>query len=378
VYRNLRAVIERLDSRRAQVFIESLIVEVRAERAAEFGVQWQFLNGLTAEGTRAFGGTNLGRNQGGNILDLMTNPLANTGQGLNIGVVKGTITVAGTEILNLGLLARALETRANANILATPNLLTLDNEEARIIIGQNVPILSGQFTSTGTGGSTVNPFQTFERRDVGTSLRVKPQISESGTVKLQIFQEVSSVFSQSAQGVITNRRAIESNVLVDDGQIVVLGGLIEESTEGGQDKVPGLGDLPVIGQLFRYDSRKRVKTNLLVFLRPVVIRDANAAHGVSTDRYDYIRQQQGDSRLPPHFALPDFPATDLAPMPAAPARESTSPRPTGGPASLSPDVDRSARGLPHQMTGLESSAPAPITPSVPTTIRAWAGDQPSN
>lgn len=378
VYRNLRAVIERLDSRRAQVFIESLIVEVRAERAAEFGVQWQFLNGLAADGTRAFGGTNLGRTQGGNILDLMVNPLANTGQGLNIGVVKGTITVAGTEILNLGLLARALETRANANILATPNLLTLDNEEARIIIGQNVPILSGQFTSTGTGGSTVNPFQTFERRDVGTSLRVKPQISESGTVKLQIFQEVSSVFSQSAQGVITNRRAIESNVLVDDGQIVVLGGLIEESTEGGQDKVPGLGDLPVVGQLFRYDSRKRVKTNLLVFLRPVVIRDANAAHGVSTDRYDYIRQQQGDSRLPPHFALPDFPATNLAPMPSAPAPESTSPRPTGGPASLSPDVDRSARGLPQQVTGLESSAPAPITPSTPTTIRAWAGDQPSN
>src|SRR5690606_20160032 len=137
---------------------------------------------------------------------------------------------------------------SDLNILATPNLLTLDNEEARIIIGQNVPFITGQFTATGTGGASVNPFQTIERRDVGTTLRVKPQVSESGTVRLQIFQEVSSVQNTTlSAGIITNRRAIESNVLVDDGQIIVLGGLIEERVEGGEQKVPGLGDVPIVG-----------------------------------------------------------------------------------------------------------------------------------
>src|SRR5690606_5445931 len=218
-------------------------------------------------------------------------------------------------------LARALETNANANILATPNLLTLDNEEARIIIGQNVPFVTGQFTATGTGGASVNPFQTLERRDVGTTLRVKPQVSESGTVRLQIFQEVSSVQSVTlAAGIITNRRAIESNVLVDDGQIVVLGGLIEERVEGGEDKVPGLGDVPVVGQLFRYDTRRRVKTNLLVFLRPVVVRDGEAAYGVTADRYEYMRLLRGDSGLPEHWLLPDFKPSELAPMPQPPSR----------------------------------------------------------
>ena len=358
VYRNLRTVIDRLDARRAQVFIESLIVEITAEKAAELGVQWQFLNGLDGRsGSSVIGGTNLGaRNTGSNILDLATNPLA-AGQGLNLGVLKGAVTVGGETIFNLGLLARALESRTNANILATPNLLTLDNEEARIIIGQNVPFLTGQFTATGTGGASVNPFQTIERRDVGTTLRVRPQISESGSVRMQIFQETSNVASQTAQGLITNRRAIESNVLVDDGQIVVLGGLIEERIEGGESKVPGLGDVPVMGQLFRYDNRKRVKTNLLVFLRPVVLRDADASHAVSSDRYDYMRQLQGDSRLPKHWALPDFPPPDLAPMPPAPG--ATAPEAgQRGPASLVPGVDAAL-----------AQRPAPIMVSEPVFQR---------
>jgi general secretion pathway protein D len=358
VFRNLRAVIEQLDARRAQVFIESLIVEVTAEKAAELGVQWQFLNGLDGRsGSSVIGGTNLGaRNGGSNILDLAVNPLS-AGQGLNLGVVKGAITVGGETIFNLGLLARALESRANANILATPNLLTLDNEEARIIIGQNVPFLTGQFTATGTGGASVNPFQTIERRDVGTTLRVRPQISESGSVRMQIFQETSNVASQTAQGLITNRRAIESNVLVDDGQIVVLGGLIEERVEGGESKVPGLGDIPVMGQLFRYDNRKRVKTNLLVFLRPVVLRDAAAARGVTADRYDYMQQMRGDSRLPKHWALPDFQPTELAPMPSLPGKAGQVPG-VREPASLVPEVDASV-----------AQRPAPIEESRPAVIR---------
>ncbi|HEY0879796.1 MAG TPA: type II secretion system secretin GspD, partial [Zeimonas sp.] len=319
VYRNLRAVIDKLDARRAQVFIESLIVEISAEKAAELGVQWQFL-GSPQGSTRVIGGTNLpARGSGANILDAASN-IATVGTGLNLGVVRGTINVPGVgEILNLGFLARALESGADANILATPNLLTLDNEEARIIIGQNVPFITGQFTATGTGGASVNPFQTIERRDVGTTLRVRPQVSESGTVRLQIFQEVSSVQdTRLAAGIITNRRAIESNVLVDDGQIIVLGGLIEERIDGAAEKVPGLGDVPVVGQLFRYDTRKRVKTNLLVFLRPVVIRDGDDAHSVTADRYDYIRATRAGASLPPHWALPEFPPTPLREMPPPP------------------------------------------------------------
>lgn len=320
LYRNLRSVIDRLDARRAQVYIESLIVEISADKAAELGIQWQALKNVgDGTGTAVIGGTNFGsRGAGTNILDAASN-IGSVGGGLNLGIVRGTVTVNGTSLLNLGMLARALESDANANILATPNLLTLDNEEARIIIGQNVPFVTGQFTLSGSGSGAVNPFQTVERKDVGTTLRVKPQVSEAGTVKMQIFQEVSSVQDKTlSAGLITNRRAIESNVLVDDGQIVVLGGLIEEKIEGGVQKLPGLGDIPVLGQLFRYDSRHRVKTNLMVFLRPIVIRDARDAHGVTADRYDYVRQLRGDSRLPEHWLLPNFTPSQLPAMPAPP------------------------------------------------------------
>lgn len=379
IYRNLRAVIDKLDARRAQVYIESLIVEISAEKAAELGVQWQFLEAPQGS-TRLIGGTNLGgRGTGANILDAAAN-LATVGTGLNLGVVRGTINVPGVgEVLNLGFLARALESGADANILATPNLITLDNEEARIIIGQNVPFITGQFTATGTGGASVNPFQTIERRDVGTTLRVKPQVSESGTVRLQIFQEVSSVQdTRLAAGIITNRRAIESNVLVDDGQIIVLGGLIEERIDGSVDKVPGLGDVPVVGQLFRYDSRRRVKTNLLVFLRPVIIRDGSDAHGVTADRYDYIRAARSATQLPPHWALPDFPPTPLREMPPAPQTGDPGigrPGPDE-PTSGAPDASREpARARAAEQGSLLSprgpvptQPPAPVSASRPSTV----------
>jgi general secretion pathway protein D len=369
LYRNLRAVIDQLDARRAQVYIESLIVEITSERAAELGIQWQMLNAPNGS-TRVIGGTNLpARGSGSNILDVATN-LGSIDTGLNIGVARGTVNVPGVgEMLNLGLLARALESNSAANILATPNLLTLDNEEARIIIGQNVPFVTGQFTLPAAGATATSPFQTIERKDVGTTLRVKPQVSEAGTVRMQIFQEVSSVQDRSlSAGLITNRRAIESNVLVDDGQIVVLGGLIEERVEGGVEKVPGLGDVPILGNLFRYDARRRVKTNLLVFLRPIVLRDARNAYDVTADRYEYIRALQGDSRLPQHWALPDFKPSGPPAMPQrpAPAPATGNAQPGGrndepaarGPASLAPDIDRAA------------ARPAPIVRSRPTVIQS--------
>lgn len=300
VYRNLRGVIDKLDTRRAQVFIESLIVEVSAEKSLDLGIQWQQLK-IEEGQTRMVGGTNFKSKSTNNSIIEASRNIAAGGEGLNLGLVKGSINVPGIgEVMNLGTLIRILSTDSQTNILATPNLLTLDNEEAKIVIGQNVPFITGQFSSSGTSvGGSINPFQTIERKDVGTSLRVKPQVSESGTIKLQIFQEVSNVDSTNlSAGIITNRRAIESNVLVDDGQIIVLGGLIQNQLIEDVQKVPILGDIPIIGNLFRYDSRKTAKTNLLVFLRPVIVRDGADAYGVTAPRYDYIRGVQRDSGIP--------------------------------------------------------------------------------
>ncbi|MEO6271017.1 MAG: type II secretion system secretin GspD [Lautropia sp.] len=369
VYRNIRTVIDKLDSRRAQVYIESLIVEVRADKAAELGIQWQFLN-PSSSGNSVIGGTNLpARGTGSNILDASTTTgLAGIGTGLNIGLVRSGVSIFGAEnIINLGVLARALETEADANIKATPNLLTLDNEEARIIIGQNVPFITGQFT--GTSGAAANPFQTIERKDVGTTLRVRPQVSEGGAVRMQIFQEVSSVQDVSlSAGLITNKRAIESNVLVDDGQIVVLGGLIQDTVEGNVSKVPLLGDIPGIGRLFRYDSRKRAKTNLLVFLRPIVIRDAGAAWDVTASRYDYIRSRSANAELPHLVPLPDLKMPDMQNLPARPGTPGAQ-VPSRTPPSLTPGLaeifgsDQGPATAQPQPPGAESLArPKPDVP----------------
>jgi general secretion pathway protein D len=294
--------------------VEALIAEITADKAAEFGIQWQNLSGASGSGTsaRAFGGTNFG-GAGQNILGIAANP-ATAGRGLNIGVVKGLVSIPGVgEILNLGLLVRALEANDNANILSTPTLLTLDNEEARIVIGQNVPFVTGQYALSGAA-TTPTPFQTVERRDVGLTLRVRPQISEGGTVRLQIYQEVSSVQdSSNPAGVITNKRAVESMVLVDDGQIVVIGGLIQDSVRDNVEKVPFLGDLPLLGALFTYNKRQRTKTNLMVFLRPTVLRDAQRAESLTSSRYDYILGEQYKAASPHSPPLPDMEAPALPP-----------------------------------------------------------------
>lgn len=327
VYNNMRAVIEQLDVRRAQVFVEALIVEVTADKAATFGIQWQALSG--GNGTQVGGGTNFG-GTGANIVGVAGSivngtPVINTG--LNIGLLNGR---------SLGVLASALEKDANANILSTPNLLTLDNEEAKIIIGQNVPFLTGSYAQTGSA-TTATPFQTVERKDVGLTLRIKPQISQGGTVKMQIYQEVSSVEDlTNPAGVITNKRSLESTVLADEGQIVVLGGLVQDSVVDGEEKVPVLGDIPLLGSLFRYEKRRHTKTNLMIFIRPYVMRSANAYQGVTQDRYDYIRGEQKDNQLPSRWVLPDMNAPALSPLPqSAPAAASPN-LPQSEPAATNP------------------------------------------
>ena len=294
VYNNLRAVIERLDTRRAQVFVEALIVELSSDKAAEFGIQWQVLTGANRNrnGVQGIGGTNFGaRGSGNNIIDASVN-LGSVAQGLNLGIISGTITIPGLGIINnLGLLVRSLENDAKANILSTPTLLTLDNEEARIIVGQNVPFITGQYATTGTT-ATVQPFQTIERRDVGLVLRVRPQITEGGTIRLGIYQEVSRVQDSSSAGPILSKRALESSVVIDDQQIVVLGGLIQDSMNDGTEKLPYAGDIPVFGTLFRYDTRSRSKTNLMIFLKPTIVRTTNDGRVITSERYDYLRGEQ--------------------------------------------------------------------------------------
>ncbi|SFQ73024.1 general secretion pathway protein D [Variovorax sp. OK605] len=308
MYRSLRRVIDTLDQRRAQVLVESLIVEVTERDASELGIQWM-AGGGNGRGVR--GGTNFGA---ASLNANARNTIEAMPRGLNIGIVDGTVNLPGVgEILNLKLLARALQAKDGANILSTPNILTLDNEAASIMVGKTVPFVSGQYVTN--GNSSTNPFQTIQREDIGLKLNIRPQISEGGTVKLDIYQEVSSIDEQTsgAAGIVTNKRALDTSILVDDGQIMVLGGLMEDSVANGTEAVPGLGSLPVVGNLFRYDKRQRVKTNLMVFLRPYVIRDANAGRGLTLDRYNFMRMQQGRARPVPHGLLPDTGAPALPP-----------------------------------------------------------------
>ena len=291
-YRQLRAVIDMLDQRRAQVMVESLIAEVNADKAAQMGIQWQTATGQSGGNVGIIGtnfnnqiSTTIGQ---GNIIGAAggATALSALGGGLNIGNAR---QINGTYVLSS--LATFLQQNGEGNVLSTPTLLTLDNEEAKIVVGQNVPFVTGQYTNNNTTNGSVNPFQTVERKDVGLTLKVKPQISETGTVKLTIFQEVSSVVPNSvgsSTGLITNKRSIESNVLVDDGSIVVLGGLLSDEYAGASSQVPALGDIPVLGWLFKSESRTRSKKNLMVFLRPVVVRDAAASDALSNNRYQQM------------------------------------------------------------------------------------------
>ncbi len=365
VYRNLRAIIDQLDARRAQVYVESLIVEISADRAAELGVQWAGLSGDGGSSYRVGVLTGFST-QGNNLVQQAVSILGPTGVALppGNGLTAGIFKQNDTGQLGLGMLARALETNAKANILSMPNLITLDNEEARIIVGQNVPFITGQFTTPASGGTAgVNPFQTIERRDIGLSLRVRPTISEGGTVKMAIYQETSNIQQSTSSGLITSKRSIDTNVLVDDGQIIVLGGLIEDTIADSVEKVPGLGDIPVLGYLFRYQSKRRTKTNLMVFLRPTVIRSDEQSVAVASDRYDYIRGAQLGVRPNPNALLPTDDVPQLPPLdggrPVGGALLNREPRPA-------PSVPPSAPAAPP--SGMQPSAPPEVFPVEPPVI----------
>jgi general secretion pathway protein D len=331
LYRQVRTMIDQLDERRAQVYIESLIVEVTGDNAADFGFQWQGLLASGNQNNALVGGTNFGTT--GNLLSItqatlagggVVNPTTGSGtttpstsgislgEGLNIGLVHNFYGTYG-----LAAIARLLQSQTNTNIASTPNLVTLDNEEAKIVVGSNVPFVTGQFTNTGV--ATTSPFQTIERKDVGITLRIRPQIGDNGTIRMTIFQEASSLSQQVAPGTSnagpsTNKRSIESNVVVDDGQIIVLGGLIEDRYTDNKSKVPLLGDIPYLGALFRSESRTKTRTNLMVFLRPVVMRDTDTTNRISLERYEQIRAFQREMQPNPSVLVPINESPVIAPI----------------------------------------------------------------
>jgi general secretion pathway protein D len=277
---SMLAVIKQLDVRRAQVLVEAIIAEISSSTAAELGVQWALSNGGLA------GGTNFGAS-GSSLVQLKANPLS-LGSGLSLGV--GTFGSGA----GIGALLRALASDASTNIISTPSLLTMDNQEAEIVVGQNVPFVTGQYSNTGGGSTPSSPFQTIKRQDVGLRLKILPQINQGDAISLDILQEISSIAPStvSAADIVTNKRSIQTKVIANDGDLIILGGLIDDNLQEVSEKVPLLGDLPILGAAFRYKKTHLVKRNLMVFIRPTVVRDTAILEAASHGKYQLLRTQQ--------------------------------------------------------------------------------------
>jgi general secretion pathway protein D len=336
IMRSVMSIVDRLDIRRAQVLVEAILVEMSADKAMDLGVNWLILdrdadgNTLPAGGfVQPVDGTGIGQ-----ILQGVLNPDSVTSlpSGLTLGL--GQLTDSGT---SWAALIRALNGIGNTNIIATPSIVTLDNEEAEIKIAQEVPFVTGQYTSQGISGGNngqVNPFQTINRQEVGNILKITPQINEGDSVLLKISQEASNIAAsaQVAVDLITNKRTITTNVLVEDGGILVLGGLISEELRESKAQVPFLGAIPLLGELFKTRSVDKVKTNLMVFIRPRIIRDGTDAAIETNAKYNYLREQQlnrNDGKVPlmPNERQPTLPALEalVSPEYLNPVRQPAAP-----------------------------------------------------
>jgi general secretion pathway protein D len=299
--RSLQSVIRQLDIRRAQVLVEAVIAEISTTKSSELGVQW-LANDFATLGSDNPAAVSQFPGSGVGIVDLSSDPAAAVGSLAN-GLTLGIGDIVGTN--RFAVLVRAIASDDEANVLSTPSLVMLDNEEAEIVVGQNVPFVTG--TQQTTGG-LANPFQTIQRQDVGLTLKVKPQINEGNAIKLDITQEVSSVLPTTTSGasdIITSKRSIKTSVLADDGAVVVLGGLITDDLQEGVSKVPLLGDIPLMGALFRSKTATKIKRNLMVFLHPVIMRDARANAAFTGRKYNYIRAQQAQAKQDGVHLLPD-------------------------------------------------------------------------
>lgn len=316
LFRTIQRVVEQLDIRREQVYVETIIAEVSSNRAADLGIEWQFTDSNTPTGQTS-GSTEFSEQMGGLTLGYINNLI---------------IDITGNIVPDLAVVLRALRSDTDTNILSTPNLVTLENEPAEIVVAREVPFITGQFTTdvgtTTTVGvgedvavNAVNPFQTIERKDVGIVLRITPQINAGNTVRLEIEHEISNVSDiaiQAASDIITDKRSIQTTVEVDDGQIIVLGGLIRDDVVGTVEWVPILGKIPLVGALFRRKSKSAIKTNLMIFLQPRIVRTTADLAGPTKEKHDFIRNEQlhsqqgtkrmmkdGDPPVLPKLKIPD-------------------------------------------------------------------------
>ena len=314
--RSLMQIVDKLDIRRAQVLVEAIIVEVIADKTAELGITWavEGNSSNTPIGVTNFpdfgpGVVQLGGAAAGGGEDI--NPASVIGEGVTFGI--GRLSDTG---VSFAAVLRALEGNADTNIISTPSLVTTDNEEASINVGQEVPFVTGSFTNAGQGAGNLNPFQTVQRESVGVQLTITPQINEGDSLLLDISQEISNI-AQSVEGasdLITNQRIVETTVIVDDGQILVLGGLLEDVLRESEQKVPILGSIPVLGALFRSRATDKVKTNLLIFIRPKILRNASQISTETNQKYNVIKDildktnEQGINLMPDDsaFTLPPF------------------------------------------------------------------------
>jgi general secretion pathway protein D len=308
VVRDLRAVIQQLDVRRAQVLVEAVIAEVSSEKAAELGVQWGIGDPTSGVGVVNFDRTGSGIVELAGGIDAFLRGAVATPPSLGDGAFIGGVGRSGST--TIAVLVRALSGDSSSNILSTPSLMTMDNEEAEIVVGQNVPFIAGR--SIEQSGQA---FDTIQREDVGVMLRIKPQINEGNAIRLEIEQEVSQIApgASTAADLITNKRSLRTIVMVEDGQMVVLGGLIDDQLVQTRDKVPGLGDIPGLGRLFRYDTARMEKRNLMVFLNPVIVRDAAVQDQLTSSKYSYIRAQQVAARGRGVLMMPDDTSPVLPP-----------------------------------------------------------------
>ena len=285
-YETLKDVISQLDIRRRQVYVEAAIMEISLDKQRELGIEFRSVEKLDNNRVTSFGGTNFG---GMGAATTGVEGFANI-LGLAVGIIKGTFTFRGIEYLNIGALVRALQSETDVNILSTPNILTMDNQKAEIMVGENVPFITGK--SQGAGGVTLT---TIERKDIGITLRLTPQISSDDHVSLEIYQEISALaeaagFDPNVVGPITTKRAASTTVIVKNAQTVAIAGLIRDNKSTIEHKVPLLGDIPLLGWLFKFQTKKAEKTNLMIFLTPHIIKESEDADAILKEKKEKMEE----------------------------------------------------------------------------------------
>ncbi len=369
VMQRMRNIIRQLDIRRAQVLIESIIAEISESKTKDYSSQFVIAGNRSATGSTPIGVSNFGGSNG--IIGLFsgnpTNIAGSIGNGMTIGVGSNSGT-------RFGFLLRALNADASTNILSTPSIVTLDNEEAQIVVGQNVPFLTGSFTNTGAGSGSTNPFQTIERKDVGITLKVTPQVNDGDTIKLSIDQEISDIIASptGASDISTSKRTLKTTVLVENGEILVLGGLIDEKMLDSEQKVPLLGDIPLLGSLFRSHSTSKTKQNLMIFMRPSLLPDSQTAQQHTSEKYNYLRAQQmqagedgyglfGTAEMP---LLPEHVPAPIKPKAETPADTMDAPVTTN---STSPATPVIVPAIPVMAPDAETSGTATTESTTPVT-----------